>query len=75
MKRAILCAALCVAALSLPQKASAGWLDDWLNWLNNGGNTSGNTGGTNVPLDGGLSLLAIAGVGYGVKKYAASQKK
>lgn len=28
-----------------------------------------------VPLDGGLSLLVVAGVGYGVKKFTASKKK
>lgn len=28
-------------------------------------------GGACVPLDGGLSLLAAAGVGYGIKKYAS----
>jgi len=73
MKKAILCIALCVASLTLPQKASAGWWD-WWNW-GNGGNTGGNTGGNNVPLDGGLSLLAIAGIGYSAKKVAAARKK
>ncbi|RYE25904.1 MAG: hypothetical protein EOP51_02415 [Sphingobacteriales bacterium] len=33
----------------------------------------GNSGG--VPLDGGISLLVAAGVGYGAKKMAASRKK
>lgn len=28
-----------------------------------------------APLDGGLSLLAAAGIGYGVKKYAAKKKQ
>lgn len=28
-----------------------------------------------VPIDGGLSLLVAAGVGYGVKKIKASRKK
>ena len=32
-------------------------------------------GGVCVPLDGGLTLLAAAGVGYGIKKYAASRKQ
>ena len=40
-------------------------------WGNNGNNGNG---GNNVPLDGGLSLLAAAGIGYGVKKYAAHKK-
>lgn len=30
---------------------------------------------TNTPIDGGLSLLIAAGVGYGVKKYRAAKKK
>jgi hypothetical protein len=28
-----------------------------------------------VPIDGGVSLLAAAGVGYGIKKYRDSRKK
>jgi hypothetical protein len=31
--------------------------------------------GDDVPLDGGLSLLLAAGVGYGVKKVRASRRK
>ena len=40
---------------------------------NGWGNGNGN-GGNNVPLDGGIGLLAAAGIGYGVKKYAAHKK-
>ncbi len=32
-------------------------------------------GGVCVPLDGGLSLLAAAGVGYGIKKYHDFRKQ
>lgn len=32
-------------------------------------------GGNDVPLDGGLSFLAIAGAGLGIKKYTDSRKK
>lgn len=32
-------------------------------------------GGPDAPIDGGLSLLVAAGVGYGVKKYRDSRKK
>ena len=32
-------------------------------------------GGPDVPIDGGLSLLAAAGVAYGVKKYREHTKK
>lgn len=40
---------------------------------NGGGNGGGGTGG-GVPLDGGLSLMLIAGAGYGAKKIANSRK-
>jgi len=36
-----------------------------------GGNV--NDGGVCVPLDGGLSMLAAAGIGYGIKKYTAAK--
>ena len=36
---------------------------------------AGNNDCNDVPLDGGLSLLAIAGVGYGAKKIAEKRKK
>lgn len=32
-------------------------------------------GGNDVPIDGGLSFLAIAGAGLGIKKYADSKSK
>ena len=54
---------LSVCLLSLPVAASATW------WNN------GNDGCNDVPLDGGLSLLAAAGVGYGAKKIAEKRKK
>lgn len=46
----------------------------------NGGGNSGNGGGNGgggggVPLDGGISLLVAAGVGYGAKKMAENKKK
>ena len=34
----------------------------------NGGSWSGNAGGGTAPIDGGISLLLIAGVGLGAKK-------
>lgn len=57
--------------LSAPIAASAH--DDDNNW-HGGGNWNGGGGGRNVPLDGGLSLLLVAGVGYGIKRYAQSKK-
>lgn len=41
----------------------------------NSGNGGGNGGGGGVPLDGGISLLVAAGVGYGAKKMAENKKK
>lgn len=55
---------LFVCLLSLPVAASATW------WWNNG-----NDDCNDVPLDGGLSLLAAAGVGYGAKKIAEKRKR
>lgn len=43
--------------------------------MGGGGNYGGNNSGNTVPLDGGLSLLAIAGIGYGVKRFAKPEKK
>ena len=41
-----------------------------------GGTYTGGSGGRNdVPLDGGLSLLLAAGVGYGVKRARSKSKK
>ena len=37
--------------------------------------TGGTTGRNDVPLDGGLSLLLAAGVGYGVKRARSKSKK
>jgi hypothetical protein len=34
----------------------------------NGGVDDGSGGPCGVPLDGGLSMLAVAGIGYGIKK-------
>lgn len=40
-----------------------------------GGGGGSHHGGHNTPLDGGLSILAAAGIGYGIKRYAAKKKK
>jgi len=73
MKKVVVGLTLFIACFSLPKTASANWWDWWMSGggSNNGGNNSGNT----VPLDGGLSLLAIAGIGYGVKRFAKPEKK
>jgi len=39
-----------------------------------GGGSSGGTGSTGVPVDGGITILALAGVGYGVKKIRDTRK-
>lgn len=40
-----------------------------------GGNVDDGGGACAVPLDGGLSLLIAAGVGYGAKKFTANKKR
>jgi hypothetical protein len=54
-----------VLALSIPVLVHAGA----------GDNPDGPGGDPGVPVDGGLSLLLAAGVGYGVKKVRDSRKK
>ncbi len=75
----ILCGLLLTASLAIPHTASAGNWWDW--WMYGGGGGSGSGGGSGgsgggggnaVPLDGGLSLLLIAGAGYGLKRFAAN---
>jgi hypothetical protein len=44
------------------------------NGNHNGWGGGGGVGGGGVPLDGGISLLVAAGVGYGAKKMAAKKK-
>ena len=45
----------------------------WCWWY--GCNYDDDNGGNDVPLDGGLSFLAIAGAGLGIKKYADNRSK
>jgi len=67
MKQLIIKASLLAvtAMIWLPTIASAG----------PGFNTNVNDGGCDVPLDGGLSLLAAAGVGYVAKTMIGKKKK
>lgn len=69
MKKITIGLVLFFACFALPKIASAtgGW--------NGGSGGYWGTGGNSVPLDGGLSLLAVAGIGYGIKKYADYNKK
>jgi hypothetical protein len=56
---------LFVCLLSAPVSSFAfGW-----DWWNNDDDCN------DVPLDGGISLLAAAGIGYGIKKVADKRKK
>lgn len=75
--RSVVLAALLMCSPMLAVKSHAGILDDLFGWFGGGG--SGGSGGgscppATAPIDGGLSLLAIAGVGYGIKKMAAGKK-
>ncbi|MBL7719841.1 MAG: hypothetical protein JNL72_13455 [Flavipsychrobacter sp.] len=58
------------ALLTAPAAFASGW-----GWWNNNNNNNNNGGCNDVPLDGGISLLAAAGVGYGIKKVADKRKK
>ncbi len=39
-----------------------------------GGGAGGAGGGAGAPLDGGMSILLLAGIGYGIKKFTGSNK-
>lgn len=69
MKKIIMMTCVTIA-LSLPFTAAAGnWWDGYMQGgKKGGGNNGGNNGGNAVPLDGGLSLLAAAGIGYAAKR-------
>jgi len=38
-----------------------------------GGGGGGAGGGAGAPLDGGMSILLLAGIGYGIKKFAGNK--
>lgn len=53
-------------------KGGYGWGDDDDGWH---GGDDDDGGGNDIPLDGGLSFLAIAGAGYGVKTVVEKRNK
>jgi len=69
MKKWILAGIFLTACLITSNEASAGW---WDGWFGGGGGTGG---GTSVPLDGGLSLLAAAGIGFTARKMIRNRKQ
>lgn len=73
MKKIVLPALIVAAGLSIPQDAFAD-NDDWRRWGGGRGGGNHGGGGNNVPLDGGVTLLAAAGIGYGIKKYRDNKK-
>ena len=56
---------VCASLFSLPANAGKG---------NHNGQKNHNNEGKRVPIDGGITLLAAAGIGYGVKKISAKKK-
>ncbi|MBS1688952.1 MAG: hypothetical protein JSS96_09525 [Bacteroidetes bacterium] len=72
--RSVVLAALLMCSPMLAVKSHAGILDDLFGWLGGGGSGGGSCPPATAPIDGGLSLLVVAGVGYGIKKMAAGKK-
>jgi hypothetical protein len=73
LRSAILAAVLmCSPMLAVQSHASI--FDDLFGWWGGGGSGGGSCPPATAPIDGGLSLLAIAGVGYGIKKMTAGKK-
>lgn len=75
--RSAVLAAVLMCSPMLAVQSHAGIFDDLFGWW--GGGSGGSGGSTpcppaTAPIDGGLSLLAIAGVGYGIKKMTAGKK-
>jgi len=73
--RSVILAALLMCSPMLAVKSHAGILDDLFGWWGGGsGGGSSPCPPATAPIDGGLSLLVVAGVGYGIKKMAAGKK-
>jgi hypothetical protein len=78
--------ALVAAPMLIPMQSKAGGLDDLLNWLFGGGDRGqkhqppppppapGCGPGTSVPINGGLVILMVAGLGLGAKMLYDAQK-
>jgi len=73
--RSVVLAALLMCSPMLAVKSHAGILDDLFGWWGGGsGGGSSPCPPATAPIDGGLSLLVVAGVGYGIKKMSAGKK-
>lgn len=79
MKHLIIKILVPVIFIFLPAMCKANNMSDGngtYNWAYHGTeNSFGKRKKPKAPLDGGLSILAAAGIGYGIKKYAAKKKK
>lgn len=67
-KLALVIAIICIYSLPHLVKAQENNHSNNRNDNGNNGNGYGNGGSASVPIDGGLSILAIAGVAYAAKK-------
>jgi len=72
--RSVVLAALLMCSPMLAVKSHAGILDDLFGWWGGSGGGSSPCPPATAPIDGGLSLLVVAGVGYGIKKMSAGKK-
>lgn len=66
----ILLSGAILTALPLISHAHTSWCNCYC-----GGSCNCGGGGYAAPLDGGISLLAVAGIGYGIRKYNKNKAK
>jgi hypothetical protein len=76
-KKTLLAAMISTSLLCVPAVSKAGIISDILSFLNQGGkgDRRGKSGGNSVPVNGGLVVLMIAGVGLGAKMIYDQSKK
>ncbi len=76
VKKTILAAMISTSLLCVPAVSKAGIISDILNFLNQGKDDKhGKHDGNSVPVNGGLVVLMIAGVGLGAKMIYDQSKK
>jgi hypothetical protein len=73
-RKTVLAAMISTSLLCVPAVSKAGIISDILNFLNQG-DKHGKRGGNSVPVNGGLVVLMIAGVGLGARMIYDQSKK
>ena len=74
-KKTLLAAVISTSLLCVPAVSKAGIISDILNFLNQGKGDKHGKGSNSVPVNGGLVVLMIAGVGLGAKMIYDQGKK